>query len=105
MPSYGFFAERRLETDDIVARLEALSVTGVPYDEAMLENAEADLLAQADPDANHNDLLARYPKAAIGDFDGNPDMVTELDAIIAYLQILGRMVDFPSIDSEDVVQQ
>ncbi len=105
MPGYPFLIERKLETDDIRERVEALIVTGVPYDEAMVENAEADLLAQADSDANHTGFLARYPKAAVGDFDGDPGRVTELDALIAYMQILGRMVDFADIDSGDVVQQ
>ena len=105
MPSYPFLAERKLEIDDIAARLEALATTGVPYDQAMIDSAQADLLAQADPEAEHDELLARYPKAAIGDFDGNPGEVTELDALIAYMQILGRMVDFATIDAGDVVQQ
>jgi cytochrome c oxidase cbb3-type subunit 2 len=105
MPSYPFLAERKLEIDDIAARLEALATTGVPYDQAMIDSARADLLAQADPEADHDELLARYPKAAIGDFDGNPSEVTELDALIAYVQILGRMVDFATIDAGDVVQQ
>jgi cytochrome c oxidase cbb3-type subunit 2 len=105
MPSYPFLAETALETGDITERLETLIATGVPYDEAMIANARADLLAQANPDANHSELLARYPKAAVGDFDGDPAKLTELDALIAYLQILGRMVDFAEIDSGDVVQQ
>jgi cytochrome c oxidase cbb3-type subunit 2 len=49
-------------------------------------------------------VLARYPKAAVGDFDGQPDRLTEMDALVAYLQILGRMVDFTSIRSEDLLQ-
>jgi cytochrome c oxidase cbb3-type subunit 2 len=105
MPSYPFLAERKLEIDDIASRLEALATTGVPYDQAMIDSAQADLLAQADPEADHDELLARYPKAAIGDFDGNPGEVTELDALIAYMQILGRMVDFATIDAGDIVQQ
>lgn len=105
MPGYAFLAERKLETEDIVARLEALIATGVPYDEAMVENAYADLVAQADPNGDHAALLERYPNAAVGDFDGNPRELTELDALIAYMQILGRMVDFADIDAGDVVQQ
>ena len=67
----------------------------MPYSEEMIEAASADLLAQADPDGDHEALLARYPKAAVGDFDGDPmRYLTEMDAMIAYLQILGRMVDF-----------
>jgi len=105
MPSYPFLAETKLDTSDITERLQALIVTGVPYDEEMVANAQADLFAQANPDANHTDFLARYPKAAIGAFDGDPTKLTELDALIAYLQILGRMVDFADIDAGDVVQQ
>ncbi len=105
MPGYAFLADRKLETEDIVARLETLIAVGVPYDEAMVENAYADLLAQANPDADHSGLLERYPNAMVGDFDGNPRELTELDAMIAYMQILGRMVDFADIDAGDVVQQ
>ena len=60
------------------------------------EQAEADLYAQADPDIAAGDLAERYPKAQIRDFDGNPDRVTEMDALIAYLQMLGTLVDFES---------
>ena len=49
-------------------------------------------------------MLARYPKAAVGDFDGQPDRVTEMDALVAYLQILGRMVDFTSVTADDLKQ-
>jgi len=76
----------------------------VPYDDAMIEAARADLLAQADPDADPDGLLERYPKAAVGDLDGNPGRLTEMDAIVAYLQILGRMVDFTDIRTEDILQ-
>ena len=49
-------------------------------------------------------VLARYPKAAVGDFDGQPDRLTEMDAMIAYLQILGRMVDFTAVTADDLKQ-
>jgi len=102
MPGYPFLEDRFLETDDIVGHIEANIAVGVPYSTDMLENAMADLLAQADPEADHDDLLARYPKAAVGDLDGNPDRLTEMDAMIAYLQILGRMVDFADAAVEDL---
>ncbi|MEG3598269.1 MAG: cytochrome-c oxidase, cbb3-type subunit II, partial [Pseudomonadota bacterium] len=57
---------------------------------------EADMLAQADPDRDPGDLATRYPKAQIRDFDGNPEELTEMDALIAYLQMLGTLVDFDS---------
>jgi cytochrome c oxidase cbb3-type subunit 2 len=70
----------------------------------MIEMAASDVRAQADPDGDHNALWSRYPKAAVGDLDGNPGRVTEMDALIAYLQILGRMVDFTDVRVEDILQ-
>jgi cytochrome c oxidase cbb3-type subunit 2 len=102
MPPYSFIAERPLQTDDIVDRIEANIAVGVPYDPEMVENAMADLYAQADPFADHDDLLARYPKAVVGDLDGDPSRLTEMDALVAYLQILGRMVDFADTAVEDL---
>ena len=66
----------------------------------MLENAAADMVAQATPDADLSGLESRYPKAATGDLDGNPDAITEMDALVAYLQLLGRMVDFTTYRPE-----
>jgi len=104
MPQYPFLAEHDLEVDDIVAHLETQRAVRVPYTEAMLANAEGDLAAQADPFGDHTSLLERYPKAAVGDFDGDPERLTEMDALIAYLQILGRMVDFDDYRTEDLLQ-
>ena len=96
MPKYGFLAERDLKIADAEAMLRTLQMVGVPYSDRDLEMAEADLFAQADPDVAPEDLAERYPKAQIRDFDGNPDRVTEMDALIAYLQMLGTLVDFES---------
>ena len=96
MPQYGFLKETPLDIGDPKATMTALMRVGVPYSKGDLDNAEADMLAQADPDADAGDLAARYPKAQIRDFDGNPDRVTEMDALIAYLQMLGTLVDFES---------
>jgi len=71
---------------------------GVPYTDDMIANAEADLAAQADPNADTSGLLARYPKAKVGDFDGDPAKLTEMDALVAYLQMLGTLVDFTTYD-------
>ena len=98
MPSYPFMLRRGLDENDIADHLRANRVIGVPYDDEMIVNATADLRTQADPFGDHDALLARYPKAAVGDFDGQPDVLTEMDAIIAYMQILGRMVDFADIE-------
>lgn len=100
MPGYPHLATTTLEIDNIADHLKTLKIVGVPYDEAMIESAAADLAAQATPDADVTGLLTRYPKAVTGDLDGNPAQVTELDAVIAYLQILGRMVDFTTYRPE-----
>ena len=88
----------------VVDHLRANRAVGVPYSDEMIENARADLLAQSNPDADTTDFLARYPKAAVGNLDGNPRNVTEMDALVAYLQILGRMVDFTDVRIEDLTQ-
>jgi cytochrome c oxidase cbb3-type subunit 2 len=99
MPGYPFLAERELDYRDIEGRLTALSMAGVPYTEDMIESASADLRAQADPNADGADALEeRYPKVQIRDFDGDPDRITEMDALVAYLQMLGTLVDFTTYD-------
>ncbi len=104
MPGYPWMLDRDLRQEDIADHLRALRIVGVPYDDEMIANAMADMRAQADPNADHGGLLARYPKAAVGALDGQPGRLTEMDAIVAYLQILGRMVDFTDIRTEDLLQ-
>jgi cytochrome c oxidase cbb3-type subunit 2 len=95
MPPYGFLKQTPLRTDDIAAHLKANRAVGVPYSDEMIENAEADLKAQANAESDGADaVLARYPKAQVRDFDGNPAELTEMDALVAYLQMLGTLVDF-----------
>jgi cytochrome c oxidase cbb3-type subunit 2 len=96
MPSYAFLKDAPLDLSsfDVKGNLVANQDVGVPYSKDMLDNAEADFRAQADPDADTTELLKRYPKAKIGDFDGDPNRVTEMDALVAYLQILVTLVDF-----------
>lgn len=100
MPPYAFLARKELRTDDILAHLQSNKAVGVPYTPEMLENALADLTGQADPDADWDGLLARYPKAQVGDFDGDPRRLTEMDALVAYLQMLGTLVDFSAYQAD-----
>ncbi len=93
MPGYAFMASRELKPGDMSAHLTALSRVGVPYTKAAIAAANDDLVAQADPDASSDGLKTRYPKVQVRDFDGNPGQVTELDALVAYLQMLGTLVD------------
>lgn len=101
MPRYGFLADADLAITDADAMLKALRIVGVPYSDADIEAAQADLMAQADPDADPGDLAARYPKAQIRDFDGDPARVTEMDALLAYLQMLGTLVDVNSAAAQE----
>ena len=93
MPGYAFLADRDLEAGDMTRDLTALSRVGVPYTKQDIGKANDDIRAQADPDAGAGDLVTRYPKAQVRDFDGDPARVTEMDALIAYLQMLGTLVD------------
>jgi len=98
MPSYSFLKNTPLSVTDMAAELKTNRIVGVPYTDEQIENAKADLLAQADPEADTSALLARYPKAKVGDFDGDPKQLSEMDALVAYLQMLGTLVDFSTYD-------
>lgn len=99
MPGYTFLAETPLNVPNIMGDLTANRIVGVPYTDEMIAKAEEDIKTQVDPDADDVDgLLARYPKAQVRDFDANPKMISELDALISYLQMLGTLVDFTTYD-------
>lgn len=104
MPPYAFLLERTLDPEEKAAHLQANKTLGVPYTDEMVELAAADMQAQADPNGDHAGLLERYPKAVVGDLDGEPGRLTEMDALVAYLQILGQMVDFTQVEPEQLVQ-
>jgi cytochrome c oxidase cbb3-type subunit II len=100
MPGYPFLAERKLDAANIASRMQALTLTGVPYSNEMIAKANDDLAAQVSPDSEGaKEILVRYPKAQVRKFDGktSPEP-TELDALIAYLQMLGTLVDFTKFD-------
>ncbi len=94
MPSYSFLKNTPLQITSMSAHLIANRTVGVPYSDEMIASAVADTADQANPDADTTALLARYPKAKTGDFDGDPAALTEMDALVAYLQMLGTLVDF-----------
>ena len=101
MPGYPFLAERRLDAGNIAADMQALRLAGVPYTDDMVANAALDLTGQVNPDTKAGKaVVERYPKAQVRKFDGNAEgSVTELDALIAYLQMLGTLVDFTTFDA------
>ena len=100
MPRYGFLLDTELDTSTISADLKANVIVGVPYTEADISNARADLVAQATPDGDTAGLMERYKNVRAADFDGNPAKVTEMDALVAYLQMLGTLVDFTTYDAK-----
>lgn len=104
MPAYPFLAERRLEYGDIADHLKALRIVGTPYSEEMIKNARADLETQASPDVDPTALLKRYPRAPIGKFSPGSEGITEMDALVAYLQMLGTLVKFSDIPPERLRQ-
>jgi cytochrome c oxidase cbb3-type subunit 2 len=97
MPSYEFLLSRSAKLHDIGDHMRALRAVGVPYTDEMIKNAEKDAGKQAtgEPAADIDALVERYGENVNArDFDGQPYMISEMDALIAYLQVLGTMVDF-----------
>ena len=106
MPGYGFLQDQVLETASLPGRLAALRVVGVPYSDDQIANASIDAQAQARPDGDGADgVTERYGEATnIRVFDGDTGRVTEMDALVAYLQILGRLTDLP-YETEQKVEE
>ncbi len=95
MPGYPFLMETAVDSGDIADHLSANRALGVPYSDAMVANAAADMAAQANPDGDGAEAFqGRYANALVRDFDGNPERLSEMDALVAYLQMLGTLVDF-----------
>lgn len=102
MPSYNWLAKRPLDYSDIARHLAANQVVGVPYSDTDVTLAFRDVQTQVNPDHEAaEDFLARYPKAQVRNFDGDPEKISELDAMIAYLQILGTLVDFTDYRADE----
>ncbi len=93
MPKYGFLERRLIEPTYIEDLMRTHRIVGVPYSDEMIENAAADFIAQADADSDFDGLVERYPGAQVRNFDGQPG-ISETDALIAYMQMLGTLVDF-----------
>jgi cytochrome c oxidase cbb3-type subunit II len=101
MPGYPWLASTKVNTVNAGARMATLRAVGVPYTDDMIANAIADMAAQIEPDGSAAiKLVGRYPKAKTVKVDQRTMIdPTEQDALIAYLQVLGQMVDFASFDA------
>ncbi len=95
MPKYGWLQRNTLRIDDLGQHLTAQRRVGVPYTDAMIANATNDAYGQTAPDsAFAGGVSERYGEATqIRSFDGDASRVTEMDALVAYLQILGHLTD------------
>jgi cytochrome c oxidase cbb3-type subunit 2 len=103
MPPYAFL-DRRLDIASVQARMRTLKALGVPYTDAMIANARADIAAQADPQADAGEFTRRYARARQGNFDGDPRTITEMDALVAYMQMLGTLVRFSDVTPDQLRQ-
>ncbi|WP_368345382.1 cytochrome-c oxidase, cbb3-type subunit II [Pelagovum sp. HNIBRBA483] len=93
MPKYSFLSNAEIEATYIQDLMETHRFVGVPYTDEMIEAAADDFEVQVDPFGDWDGLVERYPGAQVRNFDGQPEL-TEMDALIAYLQMLGTLVDF-----------
>nr|WP_227419948.1 cytochrome-c oxidase, cbb3-type subunit II [Roseitranquillus sediminis] len=105
MPAYRWLARREADLRDLPERLATLRMVGVPYSDEQIENAIPDALAQVDPDGARVDgLIERYGEETnIRNFDDLAGVPTEMDAMVAYLQVLGRLIDIEAIEAAQQV--
>jgi len=92
MPTYGYLLHRPITGEYVTDLMSTYRLVGVPYTDEMIAAAHDDFAAQADPLADHAALLDRYHGAQTRNFDGQPEL-TEMDALIAYMQMIGTLVD------------
>ena len=102
MPRYAFLANTALRQDRIEAKMRTLRALGTPYTDEQIADAREDLVAQATPSTDVDTFRKRWPKAVI--VPGNVQGPTEMDALVAYLQVLGTMVDFADVSTEQLKQ-
>lgn len=102
MPGYPFLFQTPLDYANVERELRVNATLGVPYTDEMIANARIDVQAQGRADDPAIDaMLARYPKAQARSFSGRTDgVITEGDALVAYLQMLGALVDFTRYDNQ-----
>jgi cytochrome c oxidase cbb3-type subunit 2 len=101
MPNYPWLMTTDLDYSDVQDRMRALKKTGVPYSETQAEYDRNVAKFGADV-ADKLDILHAeenlMKQALNNDYDGQRSRITEMDALVAYLQVLGTMVDFSRYD-------
>ncbi len=101
MPNYPWLSRNSLQYKDIQDRMRALKMVGVPYSETKAEY-EANVKRFGEDVAKNLDIINAeknlLAQAESGNYDGKPEKLSEMDAVVAYLQVLGTMVDFSKFD-------
>lgn len=112
MPPYAFLAGRPLDLSTIQDQMRTLRLEGVPYSQTMIDSAVDDARAQAGGDYDldamrkpYDDVAGRGGTVVVRNFDGEIGEPTEFDALIAYLQMLGTLVDFSTYEAGDLSNQ
>ncbi len=102
MPAYSNLMKNKAKLKNIFKHIETLKIIGVPYSNDMIENAYNDAIAQASNESdNHEGLFERYgDNVNVRDFDGQKDFVSQMDALVAYLQVLGTMAEIKDFDPD-----
>jgi cytochrome c oxidase cbb3-type subunit 2 len=101
MPNYGWLIETPLHYNDIADRMRALKLVGVPYSETQQEYENnikrfgEEVAKQLDITQAEDNLTQQ---AISNNYDGITAEITEMEALVAYLQVLGTMVDFKQFD-------
>ena len=107
MPNYPWLKATDLDTSDLQDRMIALKRVGVPYSQTKVEY-EANVKKFGEETAKKLDINnaenVLLDQAKQGNYDGNPDKLSEMDALVAYLQVLGTMVDFSKFDEDHFIQ-
>ncbi len=102
MPTYSFMRNHAADLDDVGELMKTYRVTGVPYTDEMIKEAHNDGMAQAHTDSDATGLNTRYgEKVNVRDFDGDKNTVSEMDALIAYLQTLGTLADIKDYELQE----
>jgi cytochrome c oxidase cbb3-type subunit 2 len=101
MPNYPWLLDHELDYSDMADRMRALKMVGVPYsdtEEEYLANVDEFGPAMAEQFDIHKAEESLLAQAQSENWDGDRSRLTEMDALVAYLQVLGTMVDFSKYD-------
>lgn len=102
MPAYEFMLNKGVDNHEVKRLMKAMRTVGVPYTDAMIDESYNDIATQARNDADNAGITGRYGnKVNVRDFDGQTEFISEMDALIAYLQALGTLADIKNYHPQE----